>query len=90
MLMILYETIYFLLTVFRDLYDRFAMATPTPNPFARILDTNKLKGVENFTDWDSDMRIILGSEQIEYVLKGPLPLAVGADATPDERQVFES
>ena len=63
MLLILYETVLNLLTVFRDLYDRFAMAGQSTNQFARMLDANKLKGAENFTDWEMDLRIVLDSEK---------------------------
>ena len=54
-----------------------------------MLDVNKLKGAQNFTDWEMDLRIVLDSEKMGYVLEGPLPLAVGADTTEEERQVFE-
>ena len=90
MLLILYETVLFLLTVFRDLYDRVAMAAQSTNQFARMLDANKLKGAENFTDWKMDLRIVLDSEKLRYVLEGPLPLAVGADASEEEHRVFET
>ena len=73
---------------FRYLYDRFAMAAPALNPFARMLDTNKLKGAENFADWDLDLRIVLGSEQIEYVLESLLPLAIALDATLEEHETL--
>ena len=90
MLLILYETVLNLLTVFRDLYDRFAMAGQSTNQFARMLDANKLKGAENFTDWEMDLRIVLDSEKLGYVLEGPLPLAVGEEASEEERRVFET
>ena len=49
---------------------------------------HKLKGTENFTDWDLDLRIILGSEQIEYVLESLLPLAIALDATLEEHETL--
>ena len=84
------KLLYYLLTVFRDLYDRFAMAGQSTNQIARMLDANKLKGAENFTDWEMDLRIVLDSEKLGYVLEGPLPLAVGEEASEEERRVFET
>ena len=55
-----------------------------------MLDANKLKGAENFTDWEMDLRIVLDSEKLGYVLEGPLPLAVDEDASKEERRVFET
>ena len=55
-----------------------------------MLDANKLKGAEKFTDWEKDLRIVLDSEKLGYVLEGPLPLAVGEDASEEERRVFET
>ena len=52
------------LPLIRCLFDRFAMAAPPTNPFACMLDTNKLKGVEKFTDWGMDLRIVLNSEKL--------------------------
>ena len=66
------------------------MAGQSTNQFARMLDANKLKGAENFTDWEMDLRIVLDSEKLGYVLEGPLPLAVGEEASEEERRVFET
>lgn len=60
------------------------VASSSNNPFARMLDTNKLRGAENFADWDLDLRIVLNSEKLGCVFEGPLPLAVADDATPEE------
>ena len=65
------------------------MAAPPPNPFARMLDTNKLKGAENFADWYMDLRIVLNSEKLGYILDGPLPLAISPDALPEEHETFQ-
>ena len=66
------------------------MAEQSTNQFARMFDANKLKGADNFADWDLDLRIVLDSERLGYVLEGPLPIAVAKDATPEEQQVFEA
>ena len=87
--MILIETVIFLLTVFRCLFDRFAMAASSSNnPLARMLDANKLRGAENYADWDLDLRIVLNSEKLGYVLEGPLPTAVPEDGTAEEHEVL--
>ena len=64
-------------------------ASSTNNPFARILDTNKLAGAENFADWEMDLRIVLDSEKITYVLDNPMPIAVPEESTAEEHETFE-
>ena len=63
-------------------------ASSTNNPFARILDTNKLIGAENFTDWEMDLRIVLDSEKITYVLDNPMPIGIPEESTADEQETF--
>ena len=55
------------------------MAATTSNPFARVLDANKLSGPENFSDWELDLKIVLRSEKLTYVLENPLPLDIAPE-----------
>ena len=84
------KLLYNMLTVFCNLYDRFAMAGQSTNSFARILDMNKLKDAENFADWELDLRIVIDSEKLGYVLESLLPFVLCEDETLEELQVFQS
>ena len=53
------------------------------NPLARILDNNKLIGL-NFDDWFCNIRIVLTSESIEYVLKESKPVGPSIDEIEEE------
>ena len=51
------------------------------NPPARIFETNKLTG-SNFKDWLQNLKIILNSEKLTYVLDqdlSPLPIHLTVD-----------
>ena len=88
--MILFETVIYLFIIFRCLFDRFAMAASSSNnPLVSMLDANKLRGADNYADWDLDLRIVLNSEKLGYVLEGPLPTAVPEDGTPEEFEVLQ-
>ncbi|XP_074323914.1 uncharacterized protein LOC141660826 [Apium graveolens] len=52
-----------------------------------ILDANKLTG-PNFVDWLQNLRIVLKSEKMGYVLKSPLPKAPDNDVTYQEHQEY--
>ena len=67
----------------------FVMAATTSNPFARVLDANKLSGPEYFSDWELDLKIVLRSEKLTYVLDSPLPLDIAPESTPEERETFQ-
>ena len=54
-----------------------------------MLDANKLRGAENYADWDLDLRIVLNSEKLGYVLEDPLPTAVPEDGTAEEHEVLQ-
>ena len=79
---IYYVYLYFLLL-------SIVMAATTSNPFARVLDANKLSGLENFFDWELDLKIVLRSEKLTYVLENPLPLDITPKSTPEERETFQ-
>ncbi|XP_031253463.1 uncharacterized protein LOC116111419 [Pistacia vera] len=57
------------------------------NLLLRILNDNELIG-PNFNNWLRNLRIILNSEKVAYVLEAPLPLSLPPDATPQEKEVF--
>src|SRR5262249_21720945 len=49
-----------------------------------ILEANRLTG-PNFIDWLRNLRIVLRSEKISYVLDGPIPPEPAAEAAEDEQ-----
>ncbi|KZV40208.1 hypothetical protein F511_20241 [Dorcoceras hygrometricum] len=53
------------------------------NPFAAILDSNKLTGA-NYLDWLRNLKIILVSENLLYKLEKSPPKEALADVSPDE------
>jgi len=66
------------------------MAPPALN-FNAFLDKEKLKtNGSNFADWHNNLRIILNAAQKGYVLDATLGNAPDADASEDERNVFQS
>ncbi|XP_074343045.1 uncharacterized protein LOC141680834 [Apium graveolens] len=54
-----------------------------------ILDANKLTG-PNFADWLRNLRIVLKSEKMGYVLNSQLPKAPDDDATCQEHQEYHN
>ena len=50
------------------------------NPLRSILDANKLTG-PNYEDWFRNLRIVLMSEKITYVLEDNIPLEPPVDAS---------
>lgn len=54
-----------------------------------ILDANKLTG-PNYADWLRNLRIVLKSEKLDYVLDSPLPKTPVDDAPYDEHQVYQT
>jgi hypothetical protein len=52
-----------------------------------ILDAHKLTG-PNFADWLRNLRIVLRTEKLEYVLNSPLPAEPADDAPDDEHVVY--
>ncbi|XP_020082582.1 uncharacterized protein LOC109706190 [Ananas comosus] len=57
------------------------------NPLTKILDANRLTG-PNFSDWLRNLRIILNSEKIAYILTTPAP-ELPADDNEEERAAYE-
>ena len=53
------------------------------NPLHGIMDSNRLTG-SNFTDWLRNLKILLKSERIAYVLEGDGPVECASDASEDE------
>ena len=64
-------------------------ASSTNNPFAHILDKNKLSGTENFKDWEMDLRIFLDSEKTMYILDNAMPIVIPEESTPEEQETFQ-
>ena len=58
------------------------------NPLLKILDTHRLTG-PNFQVWYRNLRIVLDSERIGYVLKGPMPKSLSDESSPEERDTFQ-
>ncbi|KAL8145008.1 hypothetical protein AgCh_003285 [Apium graveolens] len=54
-----------------------------------ILDANKLTGL-NFADWLRNLRIVLKSEKMGYILNSPFPKAPDDDATCQEHQEYHN
>ena len=52
------------------------------NPLRGMMDANKLTG-PNFTDWLRNLRILLKSERLLYVIEKDAPIEPNTDA-PDE------
>ena len=53
------------------------------NPLRGIMDANRLIG-PNFTDWLMNLKILLKSKRIAYVLEGDGPVEPISDASEDE------
>ena len=57
------------------------------NPLVRIFETNHLTDI-NFKDWHRNLRIVLTSEKIEYVLNQDAP-ALPTRPTAEQRAALE-
>ena len=57
------------------------------NPVSRILDTNGLMG-SNFNDWQRNLKIVLNSEKIGYILNNPIPTLLPSDSSDEEKVTF--
>ena len=53
-----------------------------------ILDANKLTGT-NFMDWVKNLRIVLRTEKIAYVLDTPLPVSPSVDASIEDQIAYQ-
>ena len=53
-----------------------------------ILDTNKLTG-PNYVDWLRNLKIILNSEKLSYILDTPSLDALGEDATKEDKATYK-
>ena len=58
------------------------------NPLAKILDTNHLTG-PNFDDWLRNLKIILTSDKIAYVLDGPMPESLPEGSSEEELDILK-
>ena len=58
------------------------------NPLTRLLDSNKLTGTENFHDWELNLKLILESEKLSYVVDNPLPIDIDPTSNPEEHVTF--
>jgi hypothetical protein len=58
------------------------------NPLASILDANRLTG-PNFVDWLRNLKIVLTSERIVYVLDNPPPATLPEGASDEEKATWE-
>ncbi|KAJ8766046.1 hypothetical protein K2173_020562 [Erythroxylum novogranatense] len=52
-----------------------------------LMDTNKLTG-PNFLDWLRNLRIVLRSEELGYVLDVPLPDPPAVDASDEDQKAY--
>ena len=57
------------------------------NLLARLLDSNKLKGPENYYEWELNIRVILELEKLSYVTLNPLLLDIDPESTPEEHEL---
>lgn len=57
------------------------------NPLSLLLDTYRLSGV-NYLDWIRNLKLVLTTEKLVYVLDTPRPLALNDDSTEEERAEF--
>ena len=58
------------------------------NPLLKILDTHRLTG-PNFKVWYRNLRIVLDSERIGYILQESVPKSLSHEATPEEKATFQ-
>ena len=58
------------------------------NPLTRLLDSNKLTETENFHDWELNLKLILESEKLSYVVDNPLPIDIDPTSTLEEHVTF--
>ncbi|XP_073122074.1 uncharacterized protein [Henckelia pumila] len=59
------------------------------NPLSVILDTKKLTG-PNYSDWLRNLKIVLASDKLTYVLTKAPPKEVAKDISPDELKKLET
>ena len=57
------------------------------NPLSIILDNNRLKS-PNFIDWLRNLKVVLASEKILYVIEQSLPLTLPENSSPEEYEVL--
>ena len=57
------------------------------NPLSIILDNNRLTGL-NFIDWLRNLKVVLDSEKILYVIEQSLPLSLPENSSPKEYEVL--
>ena len=57
------------------------------NPLSIILDNNRLTG-PNFIDWQRNLKVVLASEKILYVIEQSLSLSLPENASQEEHEVL--
>ena len=57
------------------------------NPLSIILDNNRLTG-PNFIDWLRNLKVVLASKKILYVIEQSLPLTLHENSSPEEYEVL--
>ena len=57
------------------------------NPLSIILDNNRLTGL-NFIDWLRNLKVVLASKKILYVIEQSLPLFLLKHSLPEEHEVL--
>ena len=67
----------------------FNCSMASANLLIKLLDTNKLKGSENYFEWTMNIRLVLEYEKLGYVTKNSLPVDIDPESTPEERRTFE-
>ena len=58
------------------------------NPLIRLLDTNKLKGADNYFEWEMNIRLVLEFKKLTYVTVNLLPVEIDHDSTLEERETL--
>ncbi|GAV92870.1 UBN2_3 domain-containing protein [Cephalotus follicularis] len=58
------------------------------NPLTVILEKNQLKD-QNYMDWLRNVKIVLNSDDIDYVLKAPMPALPAEDASIKDHAIYK-
>ncbi|XP_071722230.1 uncharacterized protein [Rutidosis leptorrhynchoides] len=58
--------------------------TMSKNPLTCIIDNNKLTG-PNYLDWLRNLKILLDSEDLRYILDAPIPPKLPSDAKDEDK-----
>ncbi|GAV89705.1 hypothetical protein CFOL_v3_33119 [Cephalotus follicularis] len=58
------------------------------NPLTVILEKNQSTS-PNYVDWQRNVKIVLNSEDIDYVLEAPMPALPAEDATTEDHAIYK-